>query len=139
MIDCESEQANAFPQRVTVRKVHTMRADVDATSGSTDSAPGPHDYFDSALASCKALTAIWYARHNQLPLERVETHVEHDNTQEKQGTYRLKVSIELFGPLSEDQRKRIYDAVARCPIHKLMTTSDVIIETAPLGAISGAV
>ena len=29
------------------------------------------------------------------------------------------------------QRKRLYDAVARCPVHKLMTTATVEIDTLP--------
>lgn len=74
-VDSETETANAFPQVLHVR-AHTFRADVTAPAGSTDSAPGPHDYFDAALAACKTLTATWYARRNELALERVEAHVE---------------------------------------------------------------
>jgi putative redox protein len=62
----------------------------------------------------------------------VESHVEHDDTRERQGTYVLKVRLAFHGPLSEEQRTKLYDAVAHCPIHKLMTTSDVQIETAPI-------
>jgi putative redox protein len=105
MIDCETETPNTLPQTLHVR-AHTLRADLAASDGGTDSAPGPHDYFDAALAACKALTATWYARKHSLPLERVETHVERD-------------------------------AVGKCPIHKLMTTTDVIVETAPLGETPG--
>ena len=75
---------------------------------------------------------MWYAKKNGMPLERVESHVEHDNTQERRGTYVLKVKLAFHGPLSDEQRTRLYAAVAHCPIHKLMTTSDVQIETAPL-------
>jgi putative redox protein len=133
MIESKSEQANAFPQAVNVRGVHTFRADVGAAMGSADAAPGPHDLFDAALATCKALTAIWYARHNQIPLERVETKVESDNSKERQGVYAMKVSLAFHGPLSEEQRKRLYAAVEKCPIHKLMTTAEIVISTEPLG------
>ena len=131
MIDCESEQANQIPQKITVRGVHTLRGDIPYEPG-RDEAPNPHDYFDSALASCKALTALWYARHNNIPLERVETHVERDGAEEKNGVYKLAVKLAFHGPLTEEQKKRLYAVVSRCPIHKLMTTSDVQIETAPL-------
>ena len=46
--------------------------------GGEDSAPSAHDYFDASLAACKALTAVWFARRNGIPLERVESHVERD-------------------------------------------------------------
>jgi putative redox protein len=122
---------NSYPQRLAVRN-HTFRSDVGPSSGSTDSAPGPHDYFDAALAACKALTATWYARKNQIPLERVETRVERNDSEERQGKYVLRLRVAFHGPLSEDQRARLYKAVGACPIHKLMTTTDVVIETAPL-------
>ena len=128
-IDCKTETPNAFPQIVTTRK-HSFRADVTEASGSTDSAPGPHDYFDAALASCKALTARWYARKNDMALETVDVHVERDDAQERTGTYVLRVRVEFHGDkLSDDDKKRLAAAVAKCPIHKLMTTTDVVIET----------
>jgi putative redox protein len=129
MIDCETETPNEYPQVLHVR-THTFRADL--IDGSTDSAPGPHDYFDAALAACKTLTATWYAKQKGIPLERVESHVERDATKEREGTYVLKVRLAFIGPLTDDQRKKLHDVVARCPIHKLMTTTDVVIETAPL-------
>ena len=131
MVDCETEQPNGYEQVLHVRK-HVFHADVSESSGSADAAPAPHDYFDAALASCKTLTAIWYARKNGIPLERVESHVERDDSKEREGTYRLQVKLAFHGPLTPEQRTRLYNAVARCPIHKLMTTTDVVIETAPL-------
>jgi putative redox protein len=68
MIHSETEVPNSYPQVIKLRK-HTLRADVSESLGSTDSAPGAHDYFDMALAACKTLTATWYARKNQIPLE----------------------------------------------------------------------
>ena len=132
-VDCETEVPNSYPQRLQIRK-HTLRADVSESSGSTDSAPGAHDYFDAALAACKTLTATWYARRHQMPLERVEAHIERDDTEERKGKYVLKVRLAFHGPLNDEQRQRLYNAVSACPIHKLMTTSDVVIETAPLDA-----
>ncbi len=131
MIDCETETPNEYPQRLQVRS-HTLRADVGEPLGSTDSAPGPHDYFDAALAACKTLTATWYAKRNNIPLERVEAHVERDDSRERQGVYVLKVRLAFHGPLTEEQRTKLYNAVAKCPVHKLMTTTEVQIETAPL-------
>ena len=133
MIDCETEEAGAFPQSLHVRS-HSFRADVGVDAGSTDSAPSPHDYFDAALAACKTLTAMWYAKKNGIPLERVESHVERDDTGERQGTYVIRVRLAFHGPLSDEQRAKLYGAVGRCPIHKLMTTTDVRIETAELQA-----
>ena len=136
MIDCETERPNEYPQVIHVRE-HTLHADVGAALGSTDSAPGPHDYFDASLAACKALTATWYARKNGIPLERVESHVERDDSKEREGKYVLRVRLAFHGPLSEEQRAKLYRVVGNCPVHKLMTTTEVVIETAPLEAGGG--
>jgi putative redox protein len=127
-IETTTVTAGEFPQRVRVR-THAFSADASAAAGGHDTAPGPHDYFDTALATCKAITALWYAKRHQLPLERVETRVESDDSQERAGVYKLRVRVELVGPLTPEQRAEIHRAIAACPIHKLMTTSEVQVET----------
>jgi putative redox protein len=134
-VESKTETPHGFPQVLQVR-AHTLHADVTVESGSTDSAPGPHDYFDAALVACKTLTATWFAKRNKLDLERVEASVERDDREERKGTYRLKVRIAYHGNLTDAERARIHDAVSRCPIHKLMTTTDVVIETEPLEGVS---
>jgi len=124
IVDCESDKPNELPQTLHVRS-HVLHADVI----DTDTAPGPHDYFDAALASCKTLTALVYAKRHGIALERVASHVERDDSEERNGKYVLRVRLELFGPLSDADKARIQNAVTRCPIHKLMTTTDVVIET----------
>jgi putative redox protein len=128
VIDCKTESPSEYPHVLTCR-THTFRADVGPASGGSDTAPGAHDYFDSALAACKALTAMWYARRNSIPLERVESHVERDDSEERRGKYRLRVRVELHGPMTDEQREKIHRAIGACPVHKLMTTTDVEIET----------
>jgi putative redox protein len=126
-VESKSIRAGEYPQSVRIRS-HTLDADVAAATGGQDTAPGPHDFFDIALATCKSMTAMWYAKRRGIPLERVETHLESDAGQEQAGVYRFRVHVELIGPLSDEQRAEIHRAIAACPIHKLMTTSDVQIE-----------
>ena len=128
VIETETAKPGEYPQIVRVR-AHTLTADVGPESGSADSAPGAHDYFDLALATCKALTATWYAKRHGIPLERVETHVESDPSQERAGVYRFTVRVTFHGPMSDDQRASLYRAIEKCPVHKLMTTTDIQIET----------
>jgi putative redox protein len=130
-IRCTTEQPNGSRHRITVRS-HELHTDLGLDDGGQDSAPGAHDYFDASLAACKALTAVWYARKHGMPLEQVDAQVQRDNSAERSGAYRLLVHLAFQGPLTEDQRARIYAAVARCPVSKLMTATEVIIETAPL-------
>lgn len=130
-IRCETRTPNELAQVVTVGE-HRLAIDVPEELFGKGSAPDPHDLFDAALAGCKATTAHWYARTKNIPLERVEVHVERDASEERKGVYTLKVRLAFHGPLTEEQRQKLHDVVGRCPIHKLMTTTDVRIETAPL-------
>jgi putative redox protein len=129
IVDCASIEAGAWPQELHTRS-HVFRADVGIESGSADSAPSPHDYFDSALASCKALTALWYARRRGIPLERVATRVERDDSAEREGRYRLRVHLDFQGPLTDERRALLRRAADNCPVHKLMTLAEISIDTA---------
>jgi putative redox protein len=131
--ECETEVPGDYPQRLRVR-THEFRTDLSIEGGGKDSAPGAHDYFDAALASCKSVTAMWYAKKKGIALERVEVRITRDASAERSGTYRLGVELAFHGPMSDEDRARLFAAVAHCPVHKLMTTTDVIIETAPLVA-----
>ena len=134
IVDCATIDAGAWPQELRTRS-HVFRADVGREDGSTDSAPSPHDYFDAALASCKALTAIWYARRHGIPLERVATRVERDDHAEREGQYRLRVHLDFQGPLTDEQRSLLRRAADNCPIDKLMTRAEITVETADQGLV----
>lgn len=128
-IDCKTVTAGEYPVALKVRE-HSFHADMSVAGGGADSSPGPHDYFDAALAACKALTVTWYAKRHKIPLERVDTQVESDAAQERAGVYKLKVKLTFHGEaLTDEQRALLHKAAAACPLHKLMTTSDVQIET----------
>lgn len=127
-VDCATTTAGEYPQTLTIR-THVLAADVGPDSGSDDSAPSPHDYFDAALASCKALTATWYAKRHAIPLERVRTRVERDDREERAGKYHLRVHLDFEGPLTDAQRSTLRAVAAKCPIHKLMTQATIDIET----------
>lgn len=108
---------------------HELFADAPATAGGEGSAPEPHDYFDAALGACKALTLKLYARKKDIPLTGVGVEVKRDNSEEQKGKYALHVKLTLKGVLTDAQRDELHRVADRCPIHKLMTSSEVSIET----------
>jgi putative redox protein len=128
-VSCETDQASEYPAVIRVRD-HVLRSDLKPSSGGTDTAPGPHDYFDAALASCQVATAMWYAKRHAIPLERVSCRVDSDDTDEAKGIYKMTLHVELVGALTDDQRASIMRAIEKCPIKKLMATSDVQIQYA---------
>ena len=129
-IHCATETPNAFPVKLEVR-THTFRSDGARTPGAKTRLPDLTTTSTAPSAACKALTATWYARKHQMPWS-VWRRGERNDAEERRGKYVLKVHLAFHGPLSADQRSRLYNAVAACPVHKLMTTTDVVIETAPL-------
>ena len=108
---------------------HELFTDLPKSLGGSDSAPSPHDYFDAALASCKALTLKLYAQRKGIPLTGVTVEVTRDDSEEQKGKYHLNVKLTLKGVLTDQQRDELHRIADRCPIHKLMTTAEVSIET----------
>lgn len=122
------DKSGAMKHRVSIRE-HTLITDVDIASGGEDAGPSPHDLYDSALGSCKALTLLWYAKRKQIPVDDIEVLVERDDSDVKNGIYRLKTSIAITGDVSAAQREELLNVAGKCPIHKLMTQITTEIET----------
>ncbi len=132
IVTCTTESPGAYAHRIAVRG-HSWVTDLQAPD-SDDAGPGAHDLFDASLAACKAHTAIWFAKRHGWPLEAVDARIERDDADERKGVYRLTLHLGLRGPLTDDQRARIYAAVERCPVHKLMVSAEVVITTVPTEA-----
>lgn len=132
-VQVNSLSSTSLRQRILVNDRHELFADVGAESGGESSAPDPHDYLDSALGACKALTVSLYARSKGIPLEGISVTVNRDASEERQGRYRLDVELTLKGALSEEQKTTLQRIADRCPVHKLLTASEIAIETRLVG------
>ncbi|VXD01777.1 putative redox protein [Pseudomonas sp. 8Z] len=108
---------------------HRLLGDVSAALGGDNAGPDPHDLFDASLGTCKAMTLLLYAHQKGLPLEGVDVSVERDDSEEREGNYRLIVTLDLQGPLDDAQRQQLLRIADKCPIHKLMTSTDVQVQT----------
>lgn len=108
---------------------HQLAADVPPELGGDGAAPEPHDLFDAALGACKALTLALYAKQKGLPLDGLEVKVSRDDSEERQGRYRLAVELTLLGALEATQRQQLLRIADKCPLHKLMTGAEILVET----------
>ena len=111
-----------------ILKVRGHEIAVD-TGGEHDAGPTPHDLYDSALAACKALTVLVYAQHKGIPVEEIEVVVNRDDSQERQGLYKLDTALHVTGALSEEQKAALLRVAGKCPLHRLMTEVKTEIET----------
>ncbi|AKP88251.1 OsmC family protein [Achromobacter sp. SIMBA_011] len=105
---------------------HDLPLDMPQPQGA---GPDPHDYFDTALGGCKAMTLMVYAQRKGLPLESVGVDVVRDASEERKGVYRLTAKLTLHGELSDAQIDELLAVAEKCPIHKLMTAVDVQVST----------
>lgn len=124
--------ARRMQHTVRVRD-HAFAVDEPPGNGGEDLGPTAHDLYDSALGTCKAMTVLWYAQRKSIPLEDIGVAVERDDSEERQGVYKLRVVLTLGGPLSDAQRQQLLAVAEKCPVHKLMTasTTEVRTELAP--------
>lgn len=108
---------------------HQINADLTEAAGGTDTGPDPHDLFDAAVATCKAMTLQLFARRKNIPLQEVKVEISRDDSAENKGLYQLHVSLELIGDLTTEQRELLLAIADKCPIHKLMTQTEVQVHT----------
>ncbi len=121
----------SLPMRHIVHvRNHLISTDGSLEEGGSDAGPSPHDLYDAALSACKALTVVWFAKRKGIALENVEVSTERDASQERQGIYRLAVTLHLSGALSEEERAALLAAAEKCPVQKLMTAVTTEVTTA---------
>ncbi|MBH1993011.1 MAG: OsmC family protein [Sphingomonadaceae bacterium] len=122
--------------RISIRG-HEIVADMSAPDGE-DAGPDPHDLYDAALGACKAMTMLWYAQRNGIPVEDIHVGVVRDASEERKGVYKLTTRIAISGPMTDEQHDRLIGVAAKCPVHKLMSEVETQIETIAVPRVGAA-
>jgi uncharacterized OsmC-like protein len=120
--------ARGFLQEVLSGK-HHLRADEPVSVGGSDAAPGPYDYLLIALGVCTSMTVGLYARRKQWPLENITVSLRHsrihakdcEECETKEGMLdRIETEIDLTGSLTSEQRAKLIEIAAKCPVHRTL-------------------
>jgi putative redox protein len=98
---------------------HTLVADEPKDEGGDDSGPSPQELLAASLASCTAITMEMYAKRKGWDMGDVAVHVEYEPAQRGSPT-RFRMRVELPKELPEDQRERLMQIGAKCPVHRVL-------------------
>ncbi len=132
--------AAGFAQSILAGR-HTLASDEPTADGGTDSGPTPYELLLSALGACTSMTLGLYARRKGWPLEKVTVTLRHskvhaidcaDCDRKEVLLDHIERDIELEGPLTDEQQRRLLEMADKCPIHKTLT-SKAHIETRLIG------
>lgn len=105
-------------QDVEVR-VHQVVADEPRANGGDDVAPSPQELLAASLASCTAITMEMYARRKGWDVGDVEVDVDYEPAQRGSPT-RFAMEVRLPNELPKDQRERLLQIAAKCPVHRTL-------------------
>ena len=75
---------------------------------------------------------MWYAKKKGIAVDDIRTEVTSDDSQERAGIYKLHTRVVVSGTFSDAEFAQLAAVAEKCPVHKLMTTAEVTVETAPL-------
>jgi putative redox protein len=127
--------AGAFQQRVTAGR-HRFLADEPVGVGD-DSGPTPYDLLLAGLGTCTSMTLRMYADRKGWPLEGVEVRLSHDRIHAEDCAdcdassgliEAIDRTVELHGPLTDEQRSSLLAIADRCPVHRTLS-GDIHIRT----------
>jgi uncharacterized OsmC-like protein/alpha/beta superfamily hydrolase len=117
---------------------HRLLADEPKSAGGGDTGPSPYDFLSIALGACTSMTLRMYAAHKGLALGRITVAVEHgkvhaDDCAEclERGLAgridRFEREIRIDGPLDAAARARLLEIADKCPVHRTLEASSVVV------------
>ncbi len=107
-----------FRHEIEIRE-HEMIADEPKDHGGDDEGPSPQDLLAGSLASCTAITIEMYAKRKGWEIGDVIVDVDYEPAQRGSPT-KFKMKVMLPKELPEEQRERLMQIAAKCPVHRTL-------------------
>ncbi|MEA2427499.1 MAG: putative redox protein [Thermoleophilaceae bacterium] len=108
----------SYKHQVTVRS-HELTVDESEEHGGEDTGPDPQEMLAVSLASCVAITVEMYAKRKGWKIGDVECEVDYEPAQRGSPT-KFQLVLRLPKELPEEQRERLMQIAAKCPVHRTL-------------------
>jgi putative redox protein len=115
---------------VSVRR-HHLTVDEPESNGGTDEGPNPQEMLAVSLASCTAITIEMYAQRKGWEIGDVDVDVDYEPAQRGSPT-KFTMDVRLPKELPEDQREKLMQIAAKCPVHRTLEGEVMFDETVKL-------
>jgi putative redox protein len=107
-----------FKHDLEIRE-HHMTADEPEENGGDDSGPSPQELLAASLASCTAITIEMYAKRKGWEIGDLQVDVNYEPAQRGSPT-KFQMEVRMPKELPEDQRERLMQIAAKCPVHRTL-------------------
>jgi putative redox protein len=108
----------SFTHDLEIRS-HKLRADEPEDNGGDDNGPSPQELLAASLASCTAVTVEMYAKRKGWQIGDLAVDVDYEPAQRGSPT-KFRMVLNLPKELPEDQRERLMQIAAKCPVHRTL-------------------
>jgi putative redox protein len=105
-------------QEITIRE-HEVTADEPKDQGGDDEGPSPQELLAASLASCTAITMEMYAQRKGWDVGDMAVDVNYEPAQRGSPT-RFEMVVTMPKELPEEQRERLMQIAAKCPVHRTL-------------------
>ena len=119
-----------YKHTVSVRS-HDVTVDEPEESGGEDSGPDPQEMLAVSLASCTAITMEMYAKRKGWNIGDIEVAVDYEPAQRGSPT-KFHMTTRMPKELPEEQRERLMQIAAKCPVHRTLEGEVMFDETVEL-------
>ena len=124
---------DGFLQDVQHGPQHHTYADEPRAYGGTNKGMSPYGFVAAGLGACTSMTLRMYIRRKGWDIGKICVEVSHDkvHAQDIQPTGPAQVdrfirTIQIEGPVSEDQRARLLEIADKCPVHRTLERSSEV-------------
>jgi putative redox protein len=107
-----------FKHEIDVRE-HDLVSDEPEENGGTDAGPSPQELLAASLASCTAITMEMYADRKGWDIGDLVVDVDYEPAQRGSPT-KFRMEVRMPKELPEEQRERLMQIAAKCPVHRTL-------------------